>query len=349
MQLHSQALLAGARWALVATAVVAHAEEAAALSQGEHRDISAQACRNQSLPSAFCDEVAAAAYNVDHHEWDDLAAHAQPEAGASQCQAAGAAVSRIRTLALEMRAISEASTDYDPALAIALGRALHTIQDNCAHSGMPNPQHAWFSLSDSCEDTEDSPDIQPQAVACAEQESARALQTFAQAIAVGAPPFDPEQPHSQYPMYFPPRGGVCAFLKSADSWDGIDRRWNNEPVIAALGAELEQVLLLGPSAAPVDVCSGGESVLIPASPAAPVDTSQPIEWCTKLVLYCAGKTDGASDAPPWEGGPSQPSSTPEASTSDGGGCSVPARSGATDAAWPALVLVAFCARRRRRS
>jgi hypothetical protein len=96
-----------APWAL---ALLLLAPPAHGLSQGKHRDLSSAACHDESLPSAFCDEVGAAAYNVDHYEWEDLAAHAQPEAGASACQAANAAASRIHTLALEMRAIAEAGT-----------------------------------------------------------------------------------------------------------------------------------------------------------------------------------------------------------------------------------------------
>lgn len=174
--------------------------------------------------------MGAAAYNVDRYEWEDLAAHAQPEEGASKCQAANNAVARIRTLAQEMRTISEASTSYNPELAVAVGRALHTIQDNCAHSGIPNPAHAWFSLSDSCLKTSLSPDVQPQAIACAEAETQRAMQVFASVIQVPTPPPDPSGRGSspqQDPQFFPPRGGVCDFLKSAVTWDGVDRRWNN--------------------------------------------------------------------------------------------------------------------------
>lgn len=275
--------------------------EGRALSQGKHRDLSVSACWAQKLPAEFCNELGAAAYNVDHYEWSDLSAHAQPEAGEPKCQAANKAVARVRSLAQEMRAIAKAQTDYDPALAVALGRALHTIQDNCAHAGMPNPEHAWFSLSDTCADTELSPDVKPEALACAEAQTEQALALFAAEIQVPAPPPPPEPGQARVPpQYWPKRGDVCDFLKSASSWDGVDRRWNNAPVVAALADQLHATLVVDAAAPALDVCAGGQAVLEPTTPAADVDVSQPTEWCTALDVYCAGKVDSADDAPPWE-------------------------------------------------
>lgn len=321
---------------------------AKALPQGTHRDISSEACSKQKLPSEFCASVGIAAYNVDHFEWEDLAAHAQPEAGASKCQSANAAVARVRTLAQEMRTIAEGSTGYDPALAVAVGRALHTIQDNCAHSGMPNPEHAWFSLSDSCLDTESSPDIQPEAIACAAAETLTAMEAFASAIQVPTPPPDPGGRGSSSqtdPQFWPPRGGVCDFLKSAPTWDGVDRRWNNELVVPALRDQLYLNLVVDPIAPASDVCTNGEAALEPATPVANVDTSQPIEWCKSIKLYCAGKTDDATTAPPWENGPVAPgTSTP---SNEGSSCSFSRDSGGVPSWLLGLALTALLARARR--
>src|SRR3569623_1408635 len=73
---------------------------------------------------------------------------------------------------------------YDRAGAIAssIGRALHTVQDDCAHHGMPNPQHAWFSLADYCEGTATNPDVQDSAISCARAETAAVMKVAADAI-----------------------------------------------------------------------------------------------------------------------------------------------------------------------
>ena len=87
-------------------------------------------------------------------------------------------------------------------------------QDNCAHSGVPNTQHAWFSLSDSCLDTTLSPDIQPEAQKCAKEQSVLALDAFV--VAYKAAALKPssfkmyKEDNEPLGMYFPPRGGGCA-------------------------------------------------------------------------------------------------------------------------------------------
>ncbi|MBI3200515.1 MAG: hypothetical protein HYZ29_03160 [Myxococcales bacterium] len=288
---------------------------ASALGQGKHRGISYSACSKQKLPNAFCTAVGAAAYNVDHFEWDDLAAHAQPEAGEGKCSAAEKTVGRVATLAAEIRKLGLSATQYDPALAAALGRVLHTVQDNCAHSGMPNVQHAWASVSDSCTDSESSPDVQPQAIACAEAETAVVMEAFAAQFTVPSPPSDPDGQTQQDPQYFPPRGGVCDFLKSAGTWDGVDRRWNSPVVVAAVREQLAKGF--GGDTSPIDVCASGPSALELLTPAPTADVSQPTAWCTKLKIYCAGKTDDASTAPPWEPSEAAPAA---AESSDASGC-----------------------------
>jgi MYXO-CTERM domain-containing protein len=330
---------------VVATAI---ASSALALSQSKHRSLSWNACIAHHLDSDFCDEVGAAAYNVDHYEWDLMAAHAQPEVDEAKCDAANKAVVRIRDLALEMRATTTSKSWDSTDLAKALGRALHTIQDNCAHSGVPNAEHAWFSLSDSCLDTQSSPDIQPEAVACAEQETTLAFDSFVKAVAAQIVTVhmrnDPDQ-QRQVPMYFPPRSGVCEYLKSSTTWNGVDSRWNNDLVVPALQDQLLQTLVVNPESPTTDVCAAGESAIEPLSSVPNVDTSQPIEWCTHLNIYCVGKTDSADTAPPWESSDAPPAGSSGA-TGDDSGCSV-GHAPSGGAGLSLLVLSALALRRRR--
>ncbi|MBK7579952.1 MAG: hypothetical protein IPI67_07065 [Myxococcales bacterium] len=329
-------------------ALVFAAPSARALSQSKHRSLSDSACRAQKLPTEFCDQVGAAAYNVDHYEWEDLSAHAQPEVGESKCQAANGTMLRIQGLAQELRTLAATQTQYDPALAVALGRALHTLQDNCAHSGMPNNEHAWFSLSDSCLDTTLSPDVQDAALACAKEQTSLAFQTFKQNIKVLEPPQPDNDPpnNNQNPGYWPPRGGVCDFLKGAPDWDGVDRRWNNAVVVPALLDQFVTTIAIDPAAPAKDVCAGGEGSLEPTQMTSAVDTSSPTEWCTHIKLYCAGKADGTDEAPPWED-----ATAPSSSASDSsGGCSTQGQ-GPDSPATLGLLAAAFAllsARRRRR-
>jgi hypothetical protein len=328
--------------------VLGIATPAAALSQSKHRSLSVDACWKMKLPSEFCDEVGAAAYNVDHYEWDVLAAHAQPEVGESKCEAADAAIARIRALAIDARANGMPKFGESTDLAHAFGRLLHTLQDNCAHSGVPNTQHAWLSLSDSCLDTESSPDLQPEAIECAKHETLLAFDALAAAIDAKilkvTSRFDPEQ--RQPAMYFPPRAGVCDFLKSSASWDGVDRRWNNDVVVPLLRDQLYLSLIVDPDAPPGEACASGSDAIEPVSSAPPVDTSKPIEWCTSLNIYCVGKTDGADTAPPWESA-EPPTAQSPSSSGDDSGCNL-SGSGSAHVGLSALLLAAFFARCRRR-
>lgn len=321
---------------------------ASALSQSKHRDLSVSACWKHGLPSEFCEAVGTAAYNVDHHEWGTLAAHAQQEEGQSKCQAVSSTLGRIRSLAQELRAVSAASAEYDPKLAVALGRLLHTLQDNCAHSGMPNPQHAWLSLSDSCSDSEVSPDAQPEAFACAAGETALAFEAFASVIVVPQPPVDPDHVGgpSPYPQYWPSRSDVCGFLVSAPTWDGVDRRWNNEIVVPLLREQLYTSLVVDPALPASNPCASGDAALEPVSEPAASDTSHPPEWCTRLDLYCAGKTDSVDEAPPWE---SDAAPSSQDGSSGGKGCSLSPGAGSARGSALAILIagMALLVRRRR--
>ncbi len=327
---------------LLILAGVTASSQALALSQSKHRALSDDACRGVGLPMDFCDEVGAASYNVDRYEWELLAAHAQPEEGQSHCDAALAVTGRVASLGKELRALLAAPGATKDrasieAIAKALGRTLHTLQDNCAHSGVSNTQHAWFSLSDSCLDTTLSPDIQPEALKCAKEQSVLALDAFV--VAYKAAALKPssfkmyKEDNEPLGMYFPPRGGVCEFLKGADTWDGVDRRWNNELVVPALGGQFSANLTVDPETPATDLCAGNpDAIALQAAP--PVEVAQKTEWCNSIKLYCAGKSDGVDESPPWE--EPSPSADPVGANGESdAGCTV--RGDAGPSAWAALL------------
>jgi MYXO-CTERM domain-containing protein len=318
---------------------------ASALAQTQHKSISITACTAAGLPADFCDEVGAAAYNVDLYEWDLLAAHAQPEEGQSQCDAAYAVTSRVQSLAKELRTLLQTpgvtiSAESLRSIALAFGRTLHTLQDNCAHSGMPNIEHAWFSLSDACLNTQSSPDLQPEATQCAEQETKVAFEAFVAAYQQASLfPGDflmYKESTDLAPNFWPPRGGVCDFLKGAGSWDGQDRRWNNAVVVPALESQLYTSLVVDPGAPPLDLCATNPDA-IALEPAPPVDVSQKMGWCTSIQLYCSGKADGLDSKPPWETGAA--TTTPASSGASEGGCTVQPATPA--GSWPTALLAAL--------
>jgi hypothetical protein len=159
-----------------------------ALKPGTHADVAKASCKAAGLPTSFCTRIATEDYDTDEREWDDLRAHAQIDDGETACTAADRAAERLRglghdlraALALAARTHSEADVGVVGSL---VGRALHTVQDNCAHHGMPNPQHAWLSLDDFCDNTSTSPDVQDDAIACARTESDAVMRVVASAVA----------------------------------------------------------------------------------------------------------------------------------------------------------------------
>jgi MYXO-CTERM domain-containing protein len=315
-----------------------------ALNQSEHRSISETACLDHGLDANFCELVGTTAYNVDASEWSDPAAHAQAAEGQSKCAGANAAANRVATLTASIRAQFSAPEGVarTNAIAVALGRVLHTVQDNCAHDGQPNSQHAWASLSDSCYDTDISPDVQPEAIDCATQETGAAITEFidamAETTATSGGITDVEAN-----AHWPARGDVCAFLDTANSWDGVDRRWDHPTMVANIG----DVFALGISGAPApgDLCASDPHAIDPPSPAPVVDTSGGEDFCFTVKLYCIGKADSADAAPPWVP-PEAPA--PQASN-DSGGCSLASPpAGSSGATWLLASLALLLYRRRRR-
>jgi len=298
--------------------IAAAAGPAYALKPGEHASITYDACIATGLPRDFCTRTATEDYDTDSREWDTLAAHAQIDGDQTACAGADAATARVFQLGSDLRtalaAVHASGGERNvSATASALGRALHTIQDNCAHHGMPNPQHAWFSISDFCDGTELSPDVQDGAVACAKAETAAAMVVAAQVIrgsgsnvegwlAASSCPPSPSSNHGNsgppavcQNRFLPGPIDACGFLAEAQDWDGIDRTWNNPVVIAALRGAFHAGAT--GATAPGAVCGGDETVLSPAVSAPVLDVSAGPSSCLRAKVFCLGKADAAGDNP----------------------------------------------------
>jgi hypothetical protein len=237
-----------------------------ALSQAKHFSLSWSACSAHGLPPAFCERAAMAAHNVDGHEWNDMAAHAQLSEQGTSCAGANAALTRLATLGLELgesllavanakAAANEAArTQAASAAAVSLGRALHTIQDNCAHHGMPNSEHSWYSSADLCLGSTSSPDAAPDAEGCAVEETAAVLARVVAATqerALGAVDLLPTA-EVLLPALPGPKD-LCDYLALATAWDGQGRGWSNEVMRPALRDQLGTALSQGNTALQ-DVC-----------------------------------------------------------------------------------------------
>lgn len=343
----SSLVVIAALGALVGAAAPAHA-----LKPSTHADITQRACAAAGLPPMFCARAATEDYNADAHEWDDLHAHAQIDAGETACDAADLTALRLWRLGDELRralaATAGAPTEDGVGRAgIALGRALHTIQDNCAHHGMPNPQHAWYSLTDFCEGTRLSPDVQADAAACARTETAAIMTAVAAAIrttGVSGPlggyacPLEPHGGDTTQrticdARFLPAPWDACEFLGSAADWDGTDRQWGNARVVPALRAAFTAGL--AGHAAPASICGGDEAALAPAVSAPVVDVSAGTPTCTRANVLCLGSAD--HDDHPF-------ADDDELAEPDAGGCAV---GGHARGLGLALALLALHRRARR--
>lgn len=292
----------------VALATTLATTTAHALKPRAHADLAHASCTAAGLPTDFCRRVATENYNTDADEWDDLAAHAQIAGDQTACEAADGTAGRVWLRATELRAeLAALATDRSERragkAAELLGRVLHTIQDNCAHHGMPNPQHAWFSLADFCEGTDTSPDVQDEAVACARVETEAVMRLVAATVspraadALGELSCPDEaigdqrggtQPVCQR-RYLPAPWDACEFLGEAQEWDGIDRQWNNDVVTGAL-RDAFAAGLAGRGALP-SPCRGDERTLSPAVSEPILDVSGGTPSCTRAKLFCLGKAD----------------------------------------------------------
>jgi hypothetical protein len=286
--------------------LLASGRPAFALDQSVHQSISHDTCVDAGLPQDFCERVGTEAYNVDSYEWQQPEAHAQMADGSTVvCEAAQAALDRERVLGADIRdsvveLAQSPSEDLRIHIATQLGRALHTIQDDCAHHGMPNVEHAWWSRLDSCSGSKTSPDAQPEAADCAATETAAVFAAFEQQLdqaGVSASALD-GLPEGW--THWPKRSDICAFLREADHWDGTARGWDNEIVVPQLREQLTHALTADDGWA-VDACAVPNLVL--ASSRVHVDISRPPAMCLKLQIYCVasgGKSDAEDMPPPWE-------------------------------------------------
>lgn len=278
-----------------------------ALKPGKHAAVAVASCEAAGLPDALCARIATEDYNTDAREWEDLRAHAQIDAGETSCTAADRAAERLRQLGHDLRDALErarSASDADVgAVGSLVGRALHTVQDNCAHHGMPNPQHAWLSLADFCEGTATSPDLQQAAITCAQTESDAFLRLVASAVSEAnlasildehscpANPNDRNDPPSTLcsRRTLPGPLDACGFFAQAKDWDGTDRRWNNEIATPAL----REAFAAGLSGATTvsSICEGDERVLSAAVSKPIVEVSAGPRSCLAATLFCLGKAD----------------------------------------------------------
>lgn len=342
-----------------AVALLAAPGLASALSQAKHFEVSLSACSGAMTAVGFCQSAAMAAHNTDGYEWTDMAAHAQIPEGASACAGAKATTDRLASLGSAIRekvfaigAAQDASSRRALAkeTALLLGRALHTLQDNCAHHGMPNPQHAWHSHSDTCKGTSQSPDLAPSALTCAGEQSRAAFSAFKELLTEAQVEVSAlADTDGTLAAAFPKVGEVCEFLHSAATWDGVDRRWSNEVVVPALMTQLTRGFSQG-QATGEDLCASDPDQLVPASVDPVVDTQAGPGACAAVDAFCSGDPS-ARLIPPWEkivekppsGGGSDGGSSDKPPSPKVGGCSA---AGSGLAYWIAAGVLAALARRR---
>jgi hypothetical protein len=266
---------------------------ASPLKTTDHQNITAICCAGAGFGSAFCDRLAAEAHNVDAWEWFTLAAHAMPEANQSQCDAAAAVQERLRQRGSDIRALLAQpviTTTYANQLASALGRALHAVQDNCAHEGMTNPQHSWYSNRGYCLSDGEDPDTAPAAIQCAWTETVTALTYFADAVRASHHQLGDLVPEGGFPIVDPVRDQICSFLHEWTNFDGVDRRWNNGVMTPALRNTLIWAFSAGyrgPNACDNLLAVPGSSPLAILTPRAWVPVSDPM--CFTEKVYCIGE------------------------------------------------------------
>ena len=312
------------------------ARDASALDQSVHYEITFDACLARGAPVAFCDQVATAAHNVDNEEFFDMAAHGQMRDGQSACTGAHYAAWRVFWLGQRIRPLAQQAAIYPTHASISglakwMGRALHTVQDNCAHSGMTNPQHAWYSIQDFCNGTETSPDAQPEALRCGIEETNALLDAVFEVLADnGAIKADLANVRDDSRHRTSLKDG-CNYLDDADNWDGEDRRWDNLVVRPFLRQMLVDAITDDDAQFEYVCADLTESLLVDYD--APVDVSDGPDGCAIVSIACAlGKADGD----PVGGVPPPPG--------EGGGCNVAGAGGGT-LVWLAILSLA---RRRRR-
>jgi len=263
------------------------------------------------------------------------------ENGQTACDGADAAIWRGFWFGQQIRQTVGAvayddSTEHITTLAQFVGRALHLVQDNCAHSGMPNPQHAWKSLDDVCHGTTESPDLVPEAAVCAREETDAVLDAvFASLSDWGADKSalsNIEDHGNALTSYL----DACNYLGSASLWDGVDRRCDNTIVRPLMRSQIVSSIA-SDDAQYVHVCDTTTDGLLVGYDA-DVDVSNGPNKCALISIVCLGKADG--DVPP------QPDTVPQAP--DHAGCDVGGDGSSLVVFVLAALAVSTSTRRRRR-
>jgi hypothetical protein len=322
------------RWllALPLVVVIGSPGDAWALKPSAHRELAEAACAREGMPDAFCRRMGKQTFETDYLEWNDLSAHAQRELGEDRCTAADAALARVDQLARDL--VRQAHSGHLEDAAVSLGRALHTVQDECAHHGMTNQEHAFYSLTQQCSGDPVSPDVQPAALTCARTRTAEVMALAARALAdvPWAAAYDlctdwssDNQRDKCQNASLPSPFMACDFLAEHRDWDGDDSTWDPTKVGDALVTSFGAGLASTPATR--SVCGGNASAIDPPDPRAPITDRGKKLGCFSTSLGCLGKVDdgGDTDAMP------------------SGGCST-----SSPSAGVLVLALAFGARRRRR-
>jgi hypothetical protein len=270
------------------------ASAALALPQKQHREVTLTSCKG--LTSAFCEYIAAQAYNVDAFEFSDPIAHSQAGNDQSLCQAADALTVRMRELG-EIVALGLSRRDAGM-VGRGLGRAIHTLQDECTHHGMKNPEHAWFTLEDTCDGTQKSPDASPLAIECAAKETEVIMAEVLSAVSAAGLTSEDMDRVDEPTLHGYTRRDVCNnFLNEAQNWDGVDLQWDSDKVRPVMRKELLEAMRgTYLPLSPTPICETSDIGSTSLQP--PQDLSgQDPPSCLKLDLYClgnpnSGKGDG---------------------------------------------------------
>jgi hypothetical protein len=245
-------------------------------------------------------------FEVDYKEWSDLAAHAQRELGDDRCTAADATLARIDRLARDV--VAQVRANEFEAGAIRLGRAIHTLQDECAHHGMTNQEHAFYSLTQTCKHIDVSPDVHPDALACAETRTREAFTAVAAALAGThwngveyiCRNFNSDTDQDTCATAtLPGPWTACEFLALHKDWDGEDSRWDG----AKVGPLLLDAFRAGLAGEPATrtACGGDPTAIDPPMPRA--DVTDLSAGCPLTDIACLGKVDeDAAEADAQNGG-----------------------------------------------
>jgi uncharacterized protein (TIGR03382 family) len=215
---------------------------------------------------------------------------------------------------------------------------------------MPNAQHAWHSIKDVCKGTNESPDTQTPAYACAAVETDAVFSAFVDVLHDAGATFSTLTNIDGGEKDWPAYTDVCNFLGTAGDWDGQDRRWEGGVVRSALTDRFVRALYGAEASQFTYLCTGNDDSVERLYSDRDLDTSGGAQSCLQVHAFCLGKADGAapdSEPPPYEA--NDPAPTPAVDASMHGGCSAAGPSAPASLAPLALALAALALRRRRSS